>query len=458
LVQYALSESPVTCPHEPCPFSSVAIFSGTESTEPLGLSTQYSRKNCDGELNMIAQDHLLPGEQISHLVEPAIPESSCTDSEIEARYVSGEVRIVVEQARYPLKQIPDVVQSADYNLQPDFQRRPRWSREQQSRLIESLILNVPIPPVFLYEQEFGRYEVMDGRQRLTAINDYYSDKFPLEGLMEWPELNGRLYSRLPEQVRRGIDRRFLSAIVLLHETAKSQEQADRLKQLVFERINTGGENLSAQEKRNALYPGLMNKMCIRLARRESLCRLWNIPVPTDEELSNLAEWEPPGGLIENESYQRMDDVELVLRFFAHRQRHLLWRGGTRFDSYLTEYLKAANNFSPEVLSKLEDIFSRTADLAYDVLGEQAFWLWRKRSGSYVRVERPALTAYDPIMAAFSRLLDHSDSLFSRREEILSQMKDFYEKNDAHFDGRKTNPSDIRRRDALFYDFLKQYVS
>lgn len=403
-------------------------------------------------------ERLFPGESLRSLPEPSQVQAAVADSEIEERYVRGEVRIVVEQARYPLKQIPDIVRSTDYNLQPDFQRRPRWSREKQSRLIESLILNVPIPPVFLYEQEFGRYEVMDGRQRLTAIGDYYADCFPLEGLREWPELNGRQYSNLPDQVRRGIDRRFLSAIVLLHETAKSSEQADRLKQLVFERINTGGEDLSAQEKRNALYPGPMNRMCIRLARHESLCRMWGIPAPTPAELEDGENWTPPPELLANESYRTMEDVELVLRFFAHRQRHNLWRGGTRFDEYLNAYQREANGYPPEVLEKLGELFTRAADLTYSVLSEGAFWLWRARAGTHVWVERPVYIAYDPIMAGFSRMLDYREILESKSEQIQSELPGFYEQHYVEFDGRKTNPSDIRRRDELFYAFLAQHVN
>ena len=97
-------------------------------------------------------------------------------------------------------------------------------------------MNVPIPPIFLYEIEYSIYEVMDGQQRLTAIYDFYKGKFNLEELEYWRELNGRNYQNLPDQVRRGIDRRYLSSIVLLQETAKSQEEAEYLKQIVFERV------------------------------------------------------------------------------------------------------------------------------------------------------------------------------------------------------------------------------
>lgn len=168
---------------------------------------------------------------------------------------------------------------------PEFQRRHRWNDQRRSRLIESFIINVPIPPIFLYEDRYGHYEVMDGLQRLTAIRDFYRGAFALEGLKEWPSINGRHYSDLPEQIRKGMDRRYLSSIILLQKTAKTQEEAARLKRLVFERINSGGEKLTHQESRNAVNAGPMNDLCMRLSRNVHLCRTWRIPEPSEVELA-----------------------------------------------------------------------------------------------------------------------------------------------------------------------------
>ena len=119
---------------------------------------------------------------------------------------------------------------------------------------------------------------MDGLQQLTAICDFYRDVYPLEGLQEWSDLSGRTYSQLPLDIRKGIDSRYLSGIILLHETTKTDEEARRLKQLVFERINSGGERLTAQESRNAIYPGPMNELCIGLSSDPNLRALWHISV------------------------------------------------------------------------------------------------------------------------------------------------------------------------------------
>src|SRR4029078_3619948 len=100
------------------------------------------------------------------------------------------------------------------NLRPLYQRRPRWDAERQSRLIESFIINIPVPPVFLYEQSYNSYEVMDGQQRISSIQSFYENRLILKGLDLWPELNGRTYATLPSKIRAGIDRRSLSSIVL----------------------------------------------------------------------------------------------------------------------------------------------------------------------------------------------------------------------------------------------------
>ena len=166
---------------------------------------------------------MYPGEPIN-LEKPKVQLAKHTDDSINEKYVRGEVRIVTEQARYPLSSIPSLLKSGDYLLRPEYQRRRRWSTDKKSRLIESFVMNVPIPPIFLYEYEYSRYEVMDGLQRLSTIMQFYEDMFVLQGLTEWSELNGRTYSSLPSSVRAGIDRRYLSSIILLQETARASRE------------------------------------------------------------------------------------------------------------------------------------------------------------------------------------------------------------------------------------------
>lgn len=400
---------------------------------------------------------LFPGEELNFPGMPSDFSPTFSDDEIEAKYVAGDIRIVTEQARYPLTSIPLMLESGAYLLKPEFQRRHRWDVVKKSRLIESLIMNVPIPPIFLYEDRYSHYEVMDGLQRLTTIRDFYKNAFALGGLEEWAELNGRKYLDLPSQIRRGIDRRYLSSVILLQETAKSTEEAARMKQMVFERINSGGIKLEPQEGRNAIYPGPLNDLCIRLARNIYLCRMWGIPEHTvaDEEVEGEVESDLPQELLENESYRKMEDVELVLRFFAYRQRLKYQKGA--LGSYLDKFLKLGNALPAPVLSRYELLFNQTARLVYDVLGERAFWLWRKRATGWSWFSRPTTVLYDPIMFAFSAHLEYSERLVARRSDIQSALPQFYEQNYLSLEGRYTNLTNISDRNVLFLAFLRQYV-
>ena len=93
---------------------------------------------------------LFEGEEINFPDNEMPFQKTLIAQEISEKYIRGDVRIVTEQARYPLTTIGTMLNSGDYDLNPEFQRRKRWSRVKQSRLIESFIMNVPIPPIFLY--------------------------------------------------------------------------------------------------------------------------------------------------------------------------------------------------------------------------------------------------------------------------------------------------------------------
>lgn len=157
-----------------------------------------------------ATSHLLGFEKVPFVL--AKDEPKATDEELNSRYAKGEIRIVTEQARYPLAGILGMLKEEiegengperRYKLDPEYQRRHRWSDERKSRLIESFLINVPVPPVFLYERDLARFEVMDGRQRLNALSEFYADGFALKGLQYWSDLDGRKYSELPSKVRDG---------------------------------------------------------------------------------------------------------------------------------------------------------------------------------------------------------------------------------------------------------------
>lgn len=399
-----------------------------------------------GELSMIATNHLISGETFIFSNKSDIFQPSPSDNEINEKYKKGEIRIVTEQARYPLDSIEGMLDSKKYDLNPEYQRRKRWSNERKSRLIESFIMNVPIPPVFLYEIDYSIYEVMDGQQRLTAIYDFYKGKFKLEGLEYWQELNGRNCENLPDQIKKGIDRRYLSSIVLLQETAKSTVEAEFLKQIVFGRLNSGGEKLTPQETRNALLNGKFNQLCIKLAKNDCFRNMWKLPLESEGEEK----------LLKSEPYRKMEDVELVLRFFAYRHISNL----STIDKFLDEYLKQANSYTDQTIEALEILFNETVDLIYSVFGESAFIPPNENRNS----RKPMKSVYDPIMQIFSKNIEHGEKFIRHKEfientlysnEILSHMEQEIQR--SLFDGRYNNRSDVILRINYFQRFFDAHA-
>lgn len=365
--------------------------------------------------------------------------SKMSDAEINAKYKRGEIRIVTEQARYPVKNIKSMLDSEDYKLNPEYQRRKRWDNGKKSRLIESFIMNVPLPPIFLYEYDYAKFEVMDGLQRLTTIYDFYSGNFALESMGYWTELEGKTYAELPTEIQKGIDRRYISSIVLLEETAKTPKEAEELKQIVFERLNSGGEKLTPQETRNALYNGNFNQLCIKLSQNKKFRSMWGIPV-TEETL------------ITSEMYRKMEDVELVLRFFAYRFIDSLT--GT-VEIFLDDYLKNANNFPEETLDGLEKLFNDTIDIVYEIFGKKAFLPPKYKR----QTNKPQKTIYDPLMQSVAKYTEYKDKLISNADSINTNKYTAEHERDGVklFYGRNTGPNDVKMRITYFDALLATYI-
>ena len=397
---------------------------------------------------MIANSHLILGETFTFQDDLDIFKSCLSDDEINEKYKKGEIRIVTEQARYPLDSIETMLDSKKYILDPEYQRRKRWDNIRKSRLIESFIMNVPIPPIFLYEIDYSIYEVMDGQQRLTAIYDFYKGNFLLEGLQYWRELDGRNYANLPDQVRKGIDRRYLSSIVLLQETAKSEEEAEELKRIVFERLNSGGEKLTPQETRNALQNGKFNQLCIKLSQNEYFRKMWNFPLECEGEEK----------LLENESYKKMEDVELVLRFFAYR--HIDKLKSTGVDKFLDEYLKQANSYSDQTMKNLENLFNDTIDIIYQILGNKAFIPPKGERNRKI----PLKIVYDSMMQVFAKKIPFKNQLLKHKNAIKNEMysdekmlRVEEENNRFLFEGRYATKKALETRIEYFDNFLQKYI-
>ncbi|WP_200913653.1 DUF262 domain-containing protein [Devosia sp. Leaf64] len=249
-----------------------------------------------------------------------------------------ERTVKTQNVEYDLETLVKRIKKKSIKLDPDYQRRHRWSAETSSRLIESLILNIPIPVIFLSqdvdvdeetEDSTARYTVIDGQQRLTAIYDYLRDQFPLEGLETLSELNGAFYRDLPPFLVRRLEERTVKCM-RIDSTVDAQVKFD-----IFERLNTGSVRLESQELRNATARGPFNDAIKEMAKFAEFRSM--IQVPENDPASNS-------------KVQKMEDVELVLRFFALRDgRYKTLKKG--FREFLTTSLIQFNDWSDQEIDQ-----------------------------------------------------------------------------------------------------------
>lgn len=373
--------------------------------------------------------------------------SKLSDEIINEKYEKGENRIVTELGSIKLSLISNIFSQTNYELQPKYQRRITWDTKKRSKLIESFIMNIPVPPVFIYETEFNKYQVMDGLQRITAIKDFYNNKYKLTALEQWAELNGKTYKELPQKVREGIDRRQISVVTLLKESSKSIEQEEEMKKMVFERLNTGGVKLVDQEIRNALYSGKFNDLCIDLSQNDIFKRLWHInEVVLNNENDELFV-EDLVNSKNNDLYKRMSDVELVLRYFA--MRHIK-EYNINLSKFLDYCLRTGNNYNDEEINILKDIFLKVINESYNIFGDKAFCQYIEIRGKQ-QWSLPQKMIYDCMMLAITQIdIETIDNDVINNQEKL---KLFYIENQENFNGKKQSKKDIMFRTDLLLKFI-----
>ena len=225
---------------------------------------------------------------------------------------------------------------------PDIQREYVWDNAKASRLVESLLLNIPIPVLYFAETEEAKYEIFDGHQRVRSIVNYLNGLFPLTGLAVLREYRGKRFSELPEREQRFVRMRTLRTILI------SIESHPTMKFEIYERLNTGSISLNAQELRNSIYRGPFNDLLHDLAKYSPFRELIGIKQPR----------------------RRMVNEEAILRFLAMRERLGTYR--TPLKKFLNDFMSEKRNSAPEQIEDYRITFSHTVDTATALLGSSAF--------------------------------------------------------------------------------------
>lgn len=277
-------------------------------------------------------------------------------AEIKDPYDPLEIRIAHKQP--PIKALATRVAEGELDLSPSFQRRGGiWSERTQSRLVESVLLRIPLPAFYFDATNAERWLVVDGLQRMTALCRYILtdeelsrlklSRLELSGLEFLKDVEGVSYSKLNRRHRRTIEEAQVSAYLIEPGTP------DLVKFNVFKRINTGGLPLSAQEIRHALNQGPAAVLLETLATSSEFKKV------TDEGISGT----------------RMADRECVLRFIAFVREAPEYYQLRDFDYFLNEVMASVNTLSEQERSALATRFLRSMNAAYRIFGTDAF---RKR--------------------------------------------------------------------------------
>lgn len=299
----------------------------------------------------------------------------------------------------------DMYKDQELVISPDYQRLFRWGEEKESRFIESLILEMPVPPIFVIEISDGVYELIDGLQRISSylhfrgevLGETTEQPLILSGCDIVPALNGMAFEYLPKTLQIKIKRSFVRMEVIKKESEPS------LKYHMFKRLNTGGELLSAQEIRNCT---------VRLLNSKALDFL--------DECSNNNNFKDVISKIGGESFKTKYDQELVLRFFAIKNDLQSYKYPVTeyFTKYLENITTGKTGFD---YNKEKKIFDDTFYIINQALGSSAF-----SSKTKTNNEKNDFVLYyfDGISVALGNLVERLGSFdkFEQLKEVISKIK------------------------------------
>lgn len=213
---------------------------------------------------------------------------------------------------------------------PEYQRDFVWDENRQSKLIESIILGLPIPFIFVAENKYGHWEIVDGSQRIRTLHSFLVNKLKLRNLETLDKLNYLCFNSLQSSRQAKIKDTALRIIVL------SEETTDEVKKDMFERINKGSDLLKPMENRKGSFPGVFNDFIYQCAAKDNI-----------KAIIKLGTW----------SEKRQEREELLLRFFGLLELYPKGIHDMGVAQYLDKFLKGKNveleNANDKILKKYE---------------------------------------------------------------------------------------------------------
>lgn len=325
-------------------------------------------------------------------------------------------------------------------VKPEIQRNYVWDRSEASRFIDSILLGLPIPSIFLAKTGDEKMLIIDGYQRIMTVHDFVKGVFSADkkvfrltkSAKVNPRWSGKAFSELTEPEQRRVTNTTIHAIVFVQNAPLND---DTSMYQIFERINTSGRTLLPQEIRNCIYQGSFNRMLIELNHDPTWRRMYGLDNPDP----------------------RMRDIEFVLRFLAMDDRdfRLEENESISLKKFLNLFMDEYQTAKPEVLGPLGAKFLETLLLVFKLFGDEAFHnLSPKYPDRLVPKFNP--TIFDSIMLASSiamrgriPLPDHEFRV--RRRQLLANL-DY--QNSVKI--RTTNTAQIVKRISLALHYLYNF--
>lgn len=378
----------------------------------------------------------LAADGIDIITPNALSDTDVVNDEPE-KFVPANVRI--EQRTLTIWNLMERLRYDEFDLQPGFQRRrDLWSPEQQSQLIESLMLKIPIPAFYFDASEDEKWKVIDGLQRLSAIQRFLVDDNGAPGSSPSPakamfcgfqyltDFNGLTFDQLPRQYIR----RVKESQVVAYTVEKGTPDAVVFN--IFQRINTGGLQLEPQEIRHALYRGKATKLTEELAQSHAFINATGKAISPD----------------------RMQDLEYVTRFIAFTELDYENVYKDNINSFLNKALKTVNTYPEAELDRVRKNFIRTMGWSFSLFGKYAF---RRYNATWRR--GPINKAMFELWSICLKDMHESDikALLRDQEKFLSAFRDLQQTTDfkAAFDSNKSTA--LKKRVQLTKSFLEEML-
>lgn len=292
-----------------------------------------------------------------------------------------------------INDIVNEITSGQIVIDPDYQRKYVWSNTKASLLIESILLNIPIPVIYASEDTTGKWIIVDGLQRLYSLKRFFDNSFRLTGLEALKELNGMKFNALNEIIQKKLERGELR-IIVLQSDSDPNIQFD-----IFMRLNTGAVKLNEQELRNCLYRGSLNSMIKTIASNNEFVKKL-FPHNIDRMLSS----------------------ELILRYLAvtnsfNKVTRRIENYDGRIKNLLNTYMSINQSADDTFLCNIKIRFEEQIEKAFQIFGTTAF----KKNGLTTKVNA---SLYECIMIAFedysiSTLIQYKDSILSMHNELMN---------------------------------------